>query len=450
MGSQRILLTAGSNAKGQLGIGSYDDAHAFTPCQFAGCEPNQLPISASRATHIACGANHTVLLLQRLDGSTTLWGTGDGRRGQLGPGYFCGADSGSEERGPEPGLGSVPWTTFHELVLGPEPSWADSEYTHKHVAAAWETTYVVLARPGGSDVLLSMGSDEFGALGGGGGGDGRPQANTAVPQAGSARVVSFDHVFPDDAGREACRTVCVRSLHAGPRHVVAQLVMTSAATHSDGSSARPRCQTVLVGWGASRHGQLGQNGGVRFVARPTRLPVDVDDDPMVSCALGNQHTVVLHASGRISAFGSNKQGQIPSLGSHMRICGLGCTWNGTYMQTIEGDEQVLRSVGNNAQGQLGRGCTTDTAVSLPADRALSGFVCGSEHVLATMSSSSRGSDSVVGWGWNEHGNMGLGSLGNVSIPTQLWPREDVEVYRKYPQKVVDIWAGCATSWLLVE
>ncbi|KAF8435680.1 regulator of chromosome condensation 1/beta-lactamase-inhibitor protein II [Boletus edulis BED1] len=302
-----------------------------------------------------------------------------------------------------------------------------------------------------------MGSNEFGALGIGGGADGTRSGSGSAririagdDPVGEPQVVDFDRVFSDSDASEP-RTVCVRTLHAGPRHVVAQLVVTRFT--SDGSS--PYSQTVLVGWGASRHGQLGQNGGARCVARPTRLPIHIEDDSMISCALGNQHTVVLHASGRLSALGSNKQGQIPSL-SRERVCRLGCTWHGTYMQAIDGDNHVLLTTGNNAQGQLGRDYTgasaskVDATVNLPLDRALSSFVCGSEHVLAVMSSSSQEGNSVVGWGWNEHGNMGLGSLGNVAIPTQLWPREDIEAYNKYPQRVIDIWAGCATSWLLVE
>ncbi|KAF8555144.1 RCC1/BLIP-II [Imleria badia] len=448
MASHRILLTAGSNAKGQLGIGTTSDAHTFTPCHFAGYEPHQLPDPTARVAHVACGANHTVLLLQHRDASTTLWGAGDGRRGQLGPAYACPG----EESGREPE--QQPWTVFHELVL-PLPNLEDasarghleaSGYTYTDVVAAWETTYVVLARPGRSDVLLAMGSNEFGTLGVGEG--------AGHTRAGEPRIVDLDHIFPEDAGRQSVPppTLCVRSLHAGPRHVVAELVLTTVDENGLSCS-----QTVLVGWGASRHGQLGENGGVRVVARPARLPIDIDEDPMVSCALGNQHTVVLHASGRISALGSNKQAQIPLLGSQMRMCGLGCTWNGTFMQRIDGDKYVLLSIGNNAQGQLGRGCTVESAstvdkavVSLPADRAMSGFVCGSEHVLAMMSSSSQEGNSVVGWGWNEHGNMGLGSLGNITIPTQLWPRKDTEAYNKYPQRVIGIWAGCATSWLLVE
>ena len=404
MGSHRVLLTAGSNAKGQLGIGSYDDAHTFTPCQFAECEPNQLPDPTSvTVTQIACGANHTVLLLEHLDGSTTLWGAGDGRRGQLGPEY----------RSEDPDS-----TTFHKLnVL---LYYVSRGYTFTRITAAWETTYIVLSHPENPDVLLSMGSNDFGALGVGEGAHG-----------GEPRLVDLGHVFPGDE-------VCIRSLYAGPRHVVVQLVTTGR-------------QTALVGWGASRHGQLGDHGGARCVPRPTPLPIDIHEDPMVSCGLGNQHTVVLHASGRISALGSNKQGQIPSISHQWRLRGLGCTWNGTYMQVIDGDKHILLSIGNNAQGQLGHTIKSTEAgtIDFPDDSAVSSFVCGSEHVLVAVQGSSPQGTSVLGWGWNEHGNMGLGSLGNIAIPTQLWPRE-VETYSKYPKRVIGIWAGCATSWLLVE
>ncbi|KAG9313879.1 hypothetical protein JVU11DRAFT_4647 [Chiua virens] len=444
-----ILLAAGSNAKGQLGIGCHDDAHTFTPCQFAGHKPNQLPDPTSRVAHIACGANHTVLLLEHFDGSTSLWGTGDGTRGQLGLGYDGPLAGKSEPKSLADTNLDVTriWTIFRELRLY-RVELPGSKYTYKAIAAAWETTYVVLSRPDSSDVLLSMGSNDFGAVGVGED-DGSRRAASHRP--GEPWPVDFGHIFPDDCG--LARTVHVRSIHAGARHVVAQLECVVASSDESPSHS----QTALVGWGASRHGQLGQQSdGVRFVARPTRLPIHIHDDPVVSCALGNQHTVVLHASGRISALGSNKQGQIPSLGSQVRICALGCTWNGTYMRTTEGEQDVLLSTGNNAQGQLGRGdtvesiSTVDAVVSLPVHRAISSFVCGSEHVLVVMDGASQEGKSVLGWGWNEHGNMGLGSLGNITVPAQLWPRREVEAHDRYPQKVVNIWAGCATSWLLVE
>ncbi|KAF9225253.1 RCC1/BLIP-II [Gyrodon lividus] len=437
MERRRALLTAGSNAKGQLGIGSCEDAHVFTPCKFANCEPDQLPPSASRVVRIACGANHTVLLLEHLDGAITLWGTGDGKRGQLG----------TKSEDPGSALSSVSQTIFRKLVMPLSASYEYLGYTYKLIAAAWETTYIVLSCPGKSDVLISMGANDFGALGVG------EQGNGSTSSSSDPRVVDFDALFADSSkgkGTEP-RTICIQSLDAGPRHVIVQL--QTVATDAGSSESPP----ILVGWGASRHGQLGQKVEARFTSRPTCVPINIQEDRMVSCALGNQHTVVLHESGRISTFGSNKQGQLPLRSAWESLLGLGCTWNSTYVLLVEGDKHVLLAMGNNAQGQLGRGSTTEfastaiEAVKLPADYDISTFACGSEHVLTMMSGPSGGDSwSVLGWGWNEHGNLGLGSLGDVALPTRLWPRGDIEEYSKYPQKIVNIWAGCATSWLVVE
>jgi len=112
---------------------------------------------------------------------------------------------------------------------------------------------------------------------------------------------------------------------------------------------------------------------------------------MISSALGNQHTVVLHESGRISALGSNRQGQIPSASSRKRIQTRLYMERHVHANDQCGDKLVLLSTGKNAQGQPGRGYTVestspvDTIVSLPVDRAISSFVCGSERVLAAMS-----------------------------------------------------------------
>ena len=42
------LLSAGSNARGQLATGDTEDAHTFVPCTFAGCEPGALPAGTQR------------------------------------------------------------------------------------------------------------------------------------------------------------------------------------------------------------------------------------------------------------------------------------------------------------------------------------------------------------------------------------------------------------------
>ena len=53
------------------------------------------------------------------------------------------------------------------------------------------------------------------------------------------------------------------------------------------------------------------------------------------------------------------------------------------------------------------------------------IACGSEHVLALVKSldqdSATPTSQIWGWGWNEHGNLGLGDTEDVKLPVRIWP-----------------------------
>ena len=148
----RVLLSAGSNAHGQLATGDTEDAHAFVACCFLDAGSAALPENTSRVRQVACGANHTIVLLERVQGPSgvvthELWGCGDGRKGQLGVAY-----NGSDT------------AVFRPLDLNLAGLRLEG-YTIRTVVASWETSYVVLSYPEHHDVLLSMGADDFGDLG---------------------------------------------------------------------------------------------------------------------------------------------------------------------------------------------------------------------------------------------------------------------------------------------
>ncbi|KAL4067221.1 regulator of chromosome condensation 1/beta-lactamase-inhibitor protein II [Scleroderma yunnanense] len=424
------LREAGSNARGQLGIGSSDDAHTFTPCVFNGHGP-RIPPNTDRIISLASGANHTVVLLQLRDGEVQLWGAGDGSKGQLGPERAVRTKATVED------------SMLMFMQLAPPFSKLFQKkglFTCRLVAAAWETTYIVFSCPGKSDILVSMGSNDFGALG--------IAASTSTPT--NPRIINLSTVLGDKAGATCSSNISIKSIHAGPRHVILELYVYTA----DGTSS----SHILVGWGASRHGQLGQKSRTPCIDRPTVIPVDIQSDPLRSCSLGNEHTVILHQSNRISTLGSNRKGQLESLSSvRMHIEEIGCTWNGTYMRAREGGQNVLFATGSNTKGQLGRCNTTATgmniigAVEFPEGPTMhiTKFACGSEHVLALTSQpgdENNISNCVWGWGWNEHGNLGLGLLEDIPRPAQLWPRNNMSTV----EKVVDIWAACGNSWLALS
>ncbi|KAK0466241.1 regulator of chromosome condensation 1/beta-lactamase-inhibitor protein II [Desarmillaria tabescens] len=360
------LVSAGSNAHGQLANGTIDDSHAFATCIF-----NDLPPDC-QIVDLCCGANHTLLLLENREGIHELWGCGDGRAGQLGPDWV------------EPGI------SFHPIMLNRDG------YIPKMISASWETSYIVLTRLGQRDVLISMGADDFGDLG----------VGTSHSAAGTHTV------------ELPCEGEIITALYAGQHHVVIQV---------DG--------THLVGWGLSRHGQLGEPKSK--VAIPRIIPIE---GQIVSIALGAQHTALLLTSGHVIGLGSNRKEQLHGLEIISNVRMVGCTWNGTYAVV---DDRIC-STGSHSKGQLGRSLT-GPYVEFPHNHHLKKLACGTEHVLVLFDVV-EGEPEVWGWGWNEHGNLGLGTTEDIPRPVKLWPRDSVPS----SGKAVDIWAGSGTSWIYVR
>ena len=410
------LLSSGSNAQGQLGNSSIYDSHIFTSSLFFGQPSHSLPSGTLRVIDIATGANHTLVLLELTDGKREIWGCGDGRKGQLGLDYQKGV------------LGGFSPTVFRKIHLGLGESGLE-DYTFKFIAATWETSYIVLSCEEKPDVVLSMGSNDYGDLGVGG--------FKHSPK--DFHIVRFDHLAPTSEGWK------VQFISSGQRHVVLHVKKSND-------------DSILVGWGTSRHGQLGNPSNTPFSSNP--CIISHQNEPPIETlvsSLGIHHTIFLHASGQISGLGSNRKGQLqvvknPDLG---HITSVGCTWNGTYVVVEDRGTPIIYSSGSNSHHQLGRqngGSEAVAVVEFPESlRSQSPFLeiaCGSEHILTLVShGNSKYSEQVWGWGWNEHGNLGLGHTVDVPTPVRLWPPS-------YPDESVSsiqgIWAGLGTSWICAD
>ncbi|KAG6874365.1 hypothetical protein C0995_015101 [Termitomyces sp. Mi166 len=395
-----------------------------------------MPVDTNRVLNISSGANHTVVLLEmrRQSGKLEmqLWGSGNGSAGQLGAAYHQLIQSGEES------------TIFRPIELPLEQEGL-SGYQPKHVAASWETTYIALSCDGRNDVLISMGSNDFGDLGVG--------MIAKEKKTGPFHIVSFDHLAIDGIPLKNANIV-ILSLVTGQHHVVITL---EAAWHSYSF------RECIVGWGTSRHGQLGnvldgKGRPIPYISVPHIIPVD-DRDPIVATALGSQHTILLRASGGILGVGSNRKGQLQSLGDVKHATKIDCTWNGTCVVT-EGDNGVehILATGSGAHGQLGRQMESSAIVSLaPVELPMSeatrilALACGTEHILVLISRSSEVGDSleVWGWGWNEHGNLGVGTTENAFTPIQLWPPA-LGLEGEKNRSAIGIWGGSGTSWIITS
>lgn len=460
---QPALFSVGSNSHGQLGQGTLDDASTFQRTTF--------PPACGRVLEMAFGGTHTLALCS-VHGHKELFVAGSNARGQLGPG--------------EP---SSRLTFEHlslELLLAALPDLdcerlESKQYVVEEIAASWETSFVHLRseEQGGSDVLLSMGANDWDELGVG------PQAGEAgrLAQQFRCRLVDFSHLTPSPSPTTP-PALRLLSIKAGPRHVVTHISLRS--TFPDGHEHEER---LFVGWGAARHGQLGNPSTTSRPPRTHPLPTpfaipSLSSLSVIEYDVGRDHTAFLFPSGHsttcplhVLLLGSAKQGQLgpslltPSHGvlqpplplpavehskdNQLSLSRIACTWSGTYLLSSSLTDPLattLHAFGSNAHSQLGLPSSlpsSSTPLFIPLltspfhdRRAIEKLACGSEHVLV-LSSVDGGAKEVWGWGWNEHGNLGDGSTTNVERPLRIWPPLELG-------QATNVWAGNATSWILVS
>ncbi|PWN88952.1 RCC1/BLIP-II [Acaromyces ingoldii] len=504
------LLAAGSNAGGQLGIGTRDDAHTLQPCRFAATPGKKREAAAAaaasgsrsssgqddegegtgRVLDLSSGANHTVCIIESSSSSERtkrqLWACGSDDAGQLGGLLAAGADP----------------TQFQPLTLpqgdhskgnGDGDGGGDNavEQWAKMVRCGWECTFIVLGSATTGDSLVVLGrNNDFGVLG------------TAAP--GSSLSSSTSQARIDLGPAIGHRgAVHVSAMAVGLQHCL--VVCSLASENSTGQ------EHALVGWGMRRHGQLGPRAALesreskvawtaptclaRWSSPSSSKKVDEEEGaPML--AAGSRHSVLAVPSdwteqspslrlsdstttttplvervvgtSKVYAFGDNSKGQLDIFRSHSldvdlniaaSLVGLHCTWFGTFchIRQRQHDGDVATSIvasGKNTSGQLGRGLDQDGGgdadgrqqqVRLPQGVQLETMACGSEHCLAICSSNGREQDesTVLGWGWNEHGNLAQANQDDCPTPVPIHPDPPNEKQHR----PIGIWAGCATTFV---
>lgn len=416
--SSLSLVACGSNAQGQLANGTQDDSLSFAPCLWSdGDTVWQIPPAGMQSViRVASGANHTLVLLDFEFGHNQLWVCGDNSAGQL-------------------NFSASIRDEIRLLTLRYVPTISEveneSHLTIVDIAAAWQTSYLVLRANEActSDFIISCGSNEFGARG--------IRSPDSVPS-----IIQLHHLL--DPEETPNHHIEIAQIDCGPRHVIAILHIMAY-----GRVQRRR----LVGWGACRHGQLGdrtemdssKNRPITFLSEPTLVDVPGEQEhPIIAVAAGSRHTLVLHSSGRVTLLGSDRFQQLSVVRGWMDIMSIGCTWNGSYAIGLHERRSKLYCVGNNDHGQLGLADTASHIFEHDLGTADDIKISpGSEHV--TLLRSFRQSQSQLeGWGWNEHGNLGLGHDTDVMEPTVIMGSLATSLL---PLKT---WAGCGTTWVLVR
>lgn len=387
------LYAFGSNGSGQLGLGHEEDMSVPTRCLFEDPSPppsypSTGPAEPTNSSKIRrIAAGGNHTLILYEDGSVYAAGSNvDGR---------CGRDPASGE--------SESMHRFGRVVVS-DPVTGRRVDVFKDVAATWEGSFLVASLDGvigdeeEGEVVFALGSGARGELG----------LGEDCGKASSAARVSG---LPLRAG------VRVSGIASGMGHSVVVL--------SNGE---------VYGWGGARKGQLGEEVRDRRIVWE---PVRVGDVPFraTGAVCGREFTVVMGdaAAGELVVLGSkdNKWGILSGLANMGSLAGYAggyASWHGVYVH--QRDSSVV-AWGRNDRGQL-----PPAGLSSPKKLAI-----GSEHGMALLNDGT-----VKAFGWGEHGNCGPDTdpQGNVSGGCNEIPITGEGA------SVVDIGAGCATSWIITS
>ncbi|WP_395739382.1 choice-of-anchor D domain-containing protein [Prosthecobacter sp.] len=192
---------------------------------------------------------------------------------------------------------------------------------------------------------------------------------------------------------------------------------------------------TLVAWGSNNSGQLGNNSSTQ-----SSVPVAVissgvlSGKTVTSIAAGSTHSLARCSDGTVAAWGLNSNGQLGNNGTTPSLVPALVTTTGTALagKTVTAvaaggthslalcSDGTLAAWGQNTSGQLGNNSTIQSlvAVAVSTSGALSGKVVsavstveGASHNLALCTDGT-----VVAWGLNVYGQLGINSTTNSLVP----------------------------------
>jgi alpha-tubulin suppressor-like RCC1 family protein len=194
--------------------------------------------------------------------------------------------------------------------------------------------------------------------------------------------------------------------------------------------ARAATAGAVYAWFDNDSGQLGIGKCcVQFDSQTPVATLMPSGTTSIATAAGQSHSLVVTSTGAVYAFGFNGRGQLgdgnntnvdapvqTSMPTGVTATTVAAGWDQSLALTSTG---ALYSWGYNNVGQLGIGTTKNSKVPvlvhMPAGVTVTGIAAGQFHCLAVTSTGA-----VYAWGFNGSGQLGNGTTNNASLP-QLVP-----------------------------
>jgi protein ATS1 len=441
---------------------------------------------------------------------TSVWTTGSNEAGQLGPSYTMGDARPAHNVWKR--LDTDRYLRLAGLDLSSEyryiPKDVACSWTTTFICFV-RTKETKQLEGGGpqrqSDIIISFGTNNFGELGAGivQGGDsssGKLQNSVHLvkfnKQDGHKGIISVrkmkashrniaciidllpEEGLPGPLESKVLGWGAGRHGQLDPKTGVTAKGQASSAQTVDRTPRSPGSRSFVATQSSSRVGSRWAVGGIKFKKGefPSSYPAPVSVDArsilkldpgtelhIDDLAVGAGHMVLRISVARDSSsnvivgLGNNAKAQLSfaPVGS-TRWGSIACTWNGTFMTALDPSPKIY-TTGANTHGQLGY---RDTVLSEETVSQISSvgnkvaqvvetewgaesldIVCGSEHVIILATLSATCTKAWV-WGWNEHGNLGLDDVQDRWTPTGVSLDSNLNI--------VGAWAGCGTSWIVVE
>lgn len=188
---------------------------------------------------------------------------------------------------------------------------------------------------------------------------------------------------------------------------------------------------VLFTWGDGNLGNLGHDS-TESLTKPRKVE-GLNGHFVKKVACGNHHVLVLCGDGSVWSWGYNDCGEIGRGHKHVvkeprkmeldgiKVEDIACGHQFSALVTVDGS---LLMFGDNSSGQLGLGHNDQVLVPTKVT-GLQDVVevsCGREHTVAICSNGS-----IFAWGNNDYGQLALYDRTNKNVPTLVEGLEDENV-----------------------